>query len=484
MSERPSGLAQWVKFLSDEEMPVLAQTARQVAGIANHANTSFADLAQVVLMDGAMTARVLRLANSVYYNPSTKRITTVSRAIVMLGFDTVRSIALSIAMVDTLLRGRQHERVVAEMAGAFHAAVQAKAIATIRGDVSAEEVFIATLLHRLGYMAFWCFPHGCEGPLDEALVRHDKPAAAEREVLGFTLDELTGAINRDWHLSELLAQALEGRDGDNPRVGSLELGAQIAAATNTFGWESAQARQVIARAAEFMYIPVDDATRLAHSSARNAIQAANDYGAGVAARLIPLPRAVPAPGPGQEVAPPVVGEQPGDPEFQLRILRELSAMLAERVDLNALLGMVLEGIYRGIAMDRAVLAIVTPDGKRLKAKYVLGEESEKLAGCFDFAIGAGDRHIIAQVLSGGEAVWLGRVSRLWRQFLTPEVTRCIGETDFFAMPLAIGGRPKGLLYADRRASGRPLDERAFDGFRHFCEQAVIGLSVLGLRGAG
>jgi HD-like signal output (HDOD) protein len=472
-----------VKFLSDEEMPVLAQTARQVAGIATHADTSFADLAQVVLMDSAMTARVLRLANSVYYNPSSKRITTVSRAIVMLGFDTVRTIALSIAMVDTLLRGRQHERVVAEMAGAFHAAVQAKAIATTRGDVSAEEVFIATLLYRLGYMAFWCFPHGLEGPLDEALARHVKPAPAEREVLGFSLDELTGAINREWHLSDLLAQALEGRHGDNPRVGSLELGAQLAAATNSFGWESPQARQVIARAAEFMYIPVDDATRLAHASARNAIRAATDYGAGVAASLIPLPRALPEPQPAVAAAP-VVGEQPGDPEFQLRILRELSAMLAERVDLNALLGMVLEGIYRGIAMDRAVLAIVTPDGKRLKAKYVLGEESDKLAACFDFAVGPGDRHIIAQVLGGGEAVWLGRVSRLWRQFLTPEVTRCLGETDFFAMPLAIGGRPKGLLYADRRISGRPLDERAFDGFRHFCEQAVIGLSVLGLRGAG
>lgn len=482
MSERPKSLQQWVKFLGDEEMPVLAQTARQVAGIASHADTSFADLAQVVLMDSAMTARVLRLANSVYYNPSTKRITTVSRAIVMLGFDTVRSIALSIAMVDTLLRGRRHERVLAEMAGAFHSAVQAKAIASGRGDVAPEEVFIATLLYRLGYMAFWCFPHGYEDALDEAAARHVNPAGAEREVLGFSLNELTAALNREWHLSDLLGQALEGHHGDNPRVAALEFGSRIAAAANAYGWESSQARQAVARTAEFMYIPVDDASRMAHASARQAIQAANDYGAAVAARLIPLPRAVPEPK--AEEPPPPASEHPGDPEFQLRILRELSAMLAERVDLNALLGMVLEGIFRGVAMDRAVLAVVTPDGKRLKAKYALGDDSDHISRCFDFPVGANDRHILAQVLGGGEAVWLGRVSRLWRQYLTPEVTRCLGETDFFAMPLSIGGRPKGLLYADRATSGRALDDKSFEGFRHFCEQAVIGLAVLGLRGAG
>jgi hypothetical protein len=46
------------------------------------------------------------------------------------------------------------------------------------------------------------------------------------------------------------------------------------------------------------------------------------------------------------------------------------------------------------------------------------------------------------------------------------------------MPVSVGGVPKGLFYADRAQSGRPLDEQSYMGFRHFGEQAAIGLRML------
>ena len=60
-------------------------------------------------------------------------------------------------------------------------------------------------------------------------------------------------------------------------------------------------------------------------------------------------------------------------------------MLSERVDINALLGMVLEGIYRGVSVDRAVLALTNADGTRLAAKFVLGGD-ERLTKSFNFAV--------------------------------------------------------------------------------------------------
>lgn len=476
--ERPHKLEQWVRYLSEVEMPVLATTARAIAGISDNVDTSVTDLAQVVLADSSMTARVLRMANSVYYNPSGKTISTVSRAIVMLGFDAVRAIALSIAMVDTFLRGRQHERVTAEMAVSFHAAIQAKAIATYCRDASPEEVFIATLLNRLGHMAFWCFPNGYDDELEQAISVLGDEKIAEREVLTFNLVNLTQALNEEWHLSPLLGRSFSEQGKKEKRTQPLLQAIKLAQAALE-GWSSGPARSVIADIAEHTGQSFEDAELMVHENARHAAKTAAEYGAINASRHIPLPKRTIAEVDEEraEASKPVAI----DFELQVEILRELSSMLAERADLNSVVGMVLEGIYRAVGMDRAILALVSGDGSYLTAKYALGEDREQILSCFNFPVGHGKDHIIAQALRGTDALWLGKQSRNWRQFHTPPVSDCIGEVDFFGMPIIGKGKAAGLIYADRGLTGRPLDERSFDGFKHFAQQAMIGIAVLGVR---
>lgn len=115
-------LKEWIRRINEEEMPVFAHTARQIAAASKGIDTPVAELAHLVLQDSSMTARVLRLGNSAYYNPAGRPVSTISRAILMLGFDTVRSIALTIAIIDPLLKGLQHDHVIQEMARAFHVA--------------------------------------------------------------------------------------------------------------------------------------------------------------------------------------------------------------------------------------------------------------------------------------------------------------------------------------------------------------------------
>ncbi len=477
MKPTPKTLSQWVDRLSEEEMPVFAHTARRIAGISSQPDTSVADLAQVILQDSAMTARVLRMANSVYYNPAGHAISTVSRAVVMLGFDVVRSISLSVAMIDTLLRGKRHERVLAEMARSFHAAIQAKALALSRGELSPEEIFIASLLFRLGPMVFWCFPYDRSQAMEAALKEFpEAPETAERQVLGFTLTQLTGALTREWHLSGLLEAALQSHRSRDPRVYTLELGHAIAASAER-GWATPEMNRRIEAVAEFLRIQHEEAQRLVHRSARQAVKTAEEFGAVAVSSLIPLPGGSMA-----ENDTAVRQRSRGDTQLQLSVLRELSAMLSERVDLSALLGMVLEGIYRGIGMDCAVLALVSPDGRRLKAKYVLGSDRTRLMECFSFELGGRQEHVFGRILADSEPVWFSRRREVLEAGLTHAVRNCTGGADFFAMPLMIGGNARGLFYADRSANGDPLEEEGFIGFRHFCEQAVIGFTLLGMRG--
>ncbi|MAT65070.1 MAG: GAF domain-containing protein, partial [Gammaproteobacteria bacterium] len=145
-AKNPRNLTEWVDVLSQQGMPIFTHTLRSISGMAADRQSSASELANVILQDAAMTAKLLRIANSPYYNTQAKSISTVSRAVVLLGFDAVRGLALSIAVVESAARGANKARLAADMARAFHAAVQARAFAQQRRDRSPEEVFIATLL--------------------------------------------------------------------------------------------------------------------------------------------------------------------------------------------------------------------------------------------------------------------------------------------------------------------------------------------------
>jgi HD-like signal output (HDOD) protein len=471
MEPTPQNLAQWIERLNEEEMPIFAHTAQRLAEIAEHPSTSVGEFAQVILQDSAMTARVLRLANSVFYNPSGQSITTVSRAVVRLGFDPIRSITLSIAMVDTLLRGKSHERVVKELARSIHTAVQAKVIAQQCGDESPEEVFIATLLYRFGHMVFWCFPYGMDEAMESELsLGLEDERTVEKRVLGFSLDELTVALNREWHLSRLLEIALRGNVKHSPRARIIELALRLTQQVES-SWKGEALQRIMADVASMIGRPLAQTQTLLRDNARVARQTAHDCGALAASRLIPQPSQFEL-----EREEPEPEHPTPDYELQLSILRELSAMLSERVDINALISMVLEGIYRGLGMDRAWFALLSPDSSALIIKYALGAEREQLNGCYLVEPGGRKSNIFTDTLQQGQAQWYKAGGHTGE--LPNVVRRSLGNGDFFLLPVSVGGVPKGLFYADRTLSGRPLDEQSFMGFRHFGEQAALGLRML------
>jgi hypothetical protein len=214
-----AGLHEWSARLWARPVPAFSGTVLEVARLTASERSCARDLAHIVLRDPAFTARVLRAANSSVLNPNRHAITTVSRAIVMLGFDALRRISVSIALIDEFLHGPYRERIMEELALSFHAGCFARALAAESRDPDPEEMFIAALLCRLGEIGFW-------SSADEralALYRLERTpgytrARAEREVLGFPLGALTAQLNREWKASPLLDIMLSGSAAQHPRA--------------------------------------------------------------------------------------------------------------------------------------------------------------------------------------------------------------------------------------------------------------------------
>jgi hypothetical protein len=416
------------------------------------------------------------MANSIHFNPGGGKVTTISRAIVLLGFDVVRDICLSISLIDTFLRGPHREVVVAEMAHCFHAAMQAKALAELSRLPEPEEVFIATLLYPLGTLAFWCFAAGIDDSAAARLrsARRDGVLAqdTEREVLGFRLVELTARLNREWKLSPLLASTLDPSVPQTPRTRAVGYGHEIARAlTGAAGAPTLD--DVLQRATRSLRVKGEEAQARVLLTARAAADAIALLGAPEAARQIPATGSIELTAENSSSQP---GVHPTDSGLQLEILRELSQLMLEpRPDVNLMLEMVLEGIYRGVGMDRAVFALLSQDRSQLRAKFVLGNDRDAFHERFVFDAAPPTANALASVLQTGEPAWLGRAGNDAGPRPDP-LLRELSGGQCFLMPLAVAGKPIGVLYADRARSGRPMSDELYAQFKLFGQQARMGIA--------
>lgn len=469
----PNGLDAWVARLRDQEMPVFGATASAIGAVTECDRTSAGALGRVVLQDAGMTARVLKLANSSFFNPRGVPVGTVSRAIVLLGFETVHSVALSVALVESLAHGSSRKRVAEMMARSLHAAVQARHAAKRRNDGAAEEVFIAALLAHLGEMAFWCFA-GDAGErlqtLQDAGLDADE---AELSVLGFRLKQLTVAMAREWKLSPIVSGLSQGNFARGSREQGVFLAHRLAQAVEQ-GWETPVARAALRELAEYAGVPAAEMQEEIHSNAAEAARIARFYGAADAARLIPVPAA--DADSGDDDTLDEVDTRAPDPALQLEISREMSAHIAATPQLNALLDMALEGIYRGLATDRALFALVTPNRQQLLGKVALGQNAQQLQHKFQFLLTGVPRDVIVEALERRKSFLVVA----GQEGLPPfgRLHNTVGQQPCMIAPVGLPGNTLGLLYADR-ASG--LDAGDFDGLCHFARLVGLGLELLAAR---
>lgn len=471
-------LEAWVERLITESMPIFTRTARSVAGTASRENSSFSELTGGILQDPTLTAQILKVSNGIYYNPCSKRINTVSRAVMRLGFETVKAMCLSIALVETVLGSLHRERVALEIARAFHAAVQAKKLAEKRCLKLPEEVFIAALLSRIGQIAFWCFAGEIGDDLEAAIEKGEQPEVqSEIEVLGFRLERLTLRLCHEWKLSDLLESMLANRNGKDPRAQSIRLGYRIAQ-TSEQGWDSPTTKSIIREIGEFLKIPEQEATHMVLCAARDAADITESFGAKKSSRLIPLPAepVKPVKRPPEEKG---VFPEP-DLRTQIGSLRDLSALMACRKgDVNVVLSILLEGIYRGIGMDRVIFALLAADRQSLKGKHGLGWMKQDYVEGFRMSTNPSQPNIFCYVLKHRKPVWITEdpPAEIF-SLLTKELSDMIGSGPFFAMPISIKGQPIGVVYGDRNPSGRELDEESFENFAFFGQQANMSLEAI------
>jgi len=478
---RSHGMHSWIERFNQAELPALAAVVQDLHRLTQNGKSSVQQLADVLLRDASLTSKVLRIGNSVYYNPSQETIRTISRAIVLIGFDNVRQIGLSVSLIDGLLGSASRDQLQELLARSFHAAVQARNIAGYVLAKHEEEVFVAALLHNIGELAFW----GCGGDqADELASALTQPGVDADEavmaVLGTSFRQLTQGLVKSWNLGGIVGLAQNSASHNDPAVRAVSLGARISEAALQ-GWDSTAMEKLLGEMASLTGVSPEEAMQQVLASADEAVKVAATFGASELGKLIPNtdPEQIRL----QQEQRKASLLQPNLLVLQ-QALQDLGQMAVQRGEVGHILDTLLRGLHQGAGLERVMLVVLADGQSCFRAKRVVGEGTEN--GLSDFVLPVEQpeqQHIFSYVLRNKEALWMGvPASYNLAELVTQPIRQRLGQGMFFIAPLLAGKREIGVIYADGRVSGRALKHEQFVAFQRFTQLTGRCLEALTKKG--
>ncbi|QYF96193.1 HDOD domain-containing protein [Massilia sp. PAMC28688] len=432
------------------------------------------NMTRTVLSDPVLTHKVLRLANSGMYAAFGQRVSTVSRAVLVLGADAIGHLALGLkAIEDVAGSASSAVSAHAEMEKAVLSGVVARQIADagLRGD--GEEAVVCAMLHSLGRMTVtYYLPErwaAMQAHAGQGLEEQAAPA-----VLGLTLEDVGQATAQRWGLPRRLVESMRasgprsagqtGADGD-----WLATVATLASRCAAALWHDDDRSRATLRALAHSFGPV-------LGLQPGQIMGAVDLARGAAAAqlsLAPLAKDV-------AVAPV--------PTVRAALARRIADGVADMRQAGGsarpgqMVAMALETIYQGLGFTRAVAFRRHRQDARYVASMGLGEDisarlpalhfdDSYLPDVFHAAL-ASDRVIF--IANACEPQFRRRLPAWW--------SASLGQArSFVILPLCRNGQPVGFLYGDwvPDLPQPQLDQQQFAALNEL--RAMVVASIAGRR---
>ncbi|MBF5038993.1 HDOD domain-containing protein [Methylophilus sp. 13] len=251
----------WVAFFKAAEIPVLRQTAREIAQLqAREDETGARDITRVVINDPLMMFKVLAYANNHRSRHQLQDLVQVEQAIIMMGTGTFFAQIPTVPHVEDVLH--EHMSALIDllklMIRAHRAGYFSAEFASHLMDLHAEEVRVAASLHDFAEMLMWCFNPDAMGEISQ---RQDadktlRSRIVQQEVLGFRLLELQAELVQVFNLPPLLSDLMDEARADLPRVRNVQLAVNLAR-HSADGWDNAALPDDYKDIAELLHVDVE-----------------------------------------------------------------------------------------------------------------------------------------------------------------------------------------------------------------------------------
>lgn len=421
------------------DMPVQTEVVRRVRRLAAAEKVNLDEIARAVLDDVALTQKLLRMTNAAYFSSvGGGSITTVSRAVALMGFMAVRDLAGSLPTLEDM-RDRAHAEALREeylrsrSAGRFAARL-------CPTQAEEEESFITAILQNLGRtLVQFYLPEQAAQVRQLAHSQGRDEAAAALSVLGMSFDDVGSSVARTWGLPDMLVAAMRKPADDSPirppeRRGDWfrllgGLGNELIDMQRRTDRRERAARNhaVVERYAKALGVTSNQIWEAVDAQPPQADAESTDTAA--------APASAPAAASAADLLSRAV--------FQLR------AALALPYDLNALLLAAGEAVLQALRCQHVVIVLREYDTDHFSTRHAWGSNEPALRQHFRFSLRDERDLFSALCAKGADTLIRDATVPTFESRLPHWYRRHVGAATFMLLPLMHGGQAVGLLYADK-----------------------------------
>ena len=197
-----------------DRMPAFPKSVQKILELTSDVNCSPKDLVQVIDKDPVVTVKILRVVNSSYYSLP-KQITSISHAVVYMGFNSVKNLALSVAAIGTLPKNNAAGFDAQQyLLHSLATASIAKQLAPRLKEADPTDCFIAGLLHDFGKVVFAQFmPAEFKKALEHSQADGSSLHLALRETIGVDHAVVGAMLVEKWHFAAPLVETIRNQYG-------------------------------------------------------------------------------------------------------------------------------------------------------------------------------------------------------------------------------------------------------------------------------
>jgi HD-like signal output (HDOD) protein len=499
------------RIKSQPDFPALLDSINSIQRISRSEDAHVQSLTEHVLKDVALTGKVLRLINAAYYGVAgAGTITSIPRAVSLLGFRTVGTVASSLMLFEGMPQGVDRQLVREAMSRALLAGLLAREMC--HNPRRVEDVYLAAVFMELGQLLvsihlpddFARIDREIEQTLRQPGRPSDGPEAhamrqrISRDVLGLSFEELGCEIARQWGWPESLCQSLKRQyptATDRRATADEYLRVLCTAATDLSAQmhrqgalrlhgEGADIRfEVLRGFSARMAVPLGlDAKRIAEIT-EHALTSWRSLGDGLGVRQAPpsarrsaaddAPSDLPARGPtgalsevaskaavltppGQE-APRPGADQPavaGNRRQAIeRALHRVDALTRSGATVKQVLDGALDALRHALSLQRALICLRDPGGTGLIARVGSGAHMDTVLRVFRVPMGD-SKDLFSLLCNRGKDTLISDArDPVIAQRLPTWFVPAMGQPAFLLLPLKVGDHVIGLIYCDREHPG-------------------------------
>ncbi|MBP0048778.1 HDOD domain-containing protein [Marinobacterium sp. AK62] len=491
------------------DLPVFSATVNRIRQVSSSRQSDAMALAMAVMKDANLSTKLLKIANTPTYNRSGGHISAVSRAVVLIGFERIQNLCVTLKLIESFRDEQPDSLIEPLLIRAFLNASMAREMAAAANIRDIEETYICGLLYGLGeIIVAFTLPDTYRDMLRQRVAARESWGRIQLQALGGNFSDIGQDLAQGWGFPKSVVQAMDPMTADQ-LTGGRKANYSLASGCHDlleliYQRDTADEldydklmnglADVTGQQPEQLEAHMDESFRqlcdlaeeygLAHSvispkMTESENESLNDLTRRLAYYVHSREHRQRDTQPAAEPASPSVDRQSLWMEQQLQYLQKLNDLIAQQASASQLIEVAVKAVVDCCGLERSAFCLLGGLGRELKVRFAAGYDCTTLEHFFQLRQGDADSTLFFRILSKRMTLLVPDANEPgWRERLPDRFLDQVQPQGFIMAPLVVKERLIGLLYADKLSTGSTVEDEEFRVFNQFLVQLRLGLEVM------